>query len=521
MTSVADPAPAISGDDPAGGPDHAGTARRLLRGASWSFLAQTTPVVISLVMTPFLIHHLGLELFGLSVLASTVISLLRTFDGGLAGTAIRFFAIQAGAERRDETTRLLTSLVTLVLVVGGLIGAVAELLVPAIIRAFGVTPSLRGEGIFQLRVLIVLVVLGVAAGLFSSVLSARQRFAWLSCVSVMGTALSAVGFVIALELGYSLRALALITAGQTVLSILLTVPVACRWLDRGAVGFASRAELREFWRFAWRTQLVSIGSLINLESDSFIVGVARGPSQVGFYSVGAGFALQLRQVVLNGLGPIASQLGRAFGARGLAATEEFEALQRVWVIGTTAWCAACLGSAYVAMTVWLGPAYGITGYVATVLGFANMINLWTGVTTVWLQSAGYPAAETRYGVLGVALNVVLTAALVVPLGLYGIMIGTAVGQGVASLYLLRIIRRQVPIPVRSFLLDVPWLSGLLCAGVTLAVEFAARPVLPRGPIGLICCGALTLPGFGVFLLRERSLVAAVRMGLGRGSRVPA
>ena len=376
VTEAAAATPAAGGSTPGG--MASGMARRLVRGASWSLVAQLLPVIIGLVMTPFLLHHLGLVRFGLYVLASTVVSFLRTFDGGLGATAIRFFSVHAGAGARDKTTRLLVSLVGVVVIVGGFVGAVFELFVPLIVRAFGVSAPLRAEGAYLMRVLIVLVVFGIATGLFGSVAAAQQRFAWLSITSVTVTITGAVGYVVVLEQGDGLRAMALVLAGQSVLGALMIIPWSLQWLDRSAVRPATHAEMREFFRYASRTQLVTLGSLVTLETDSVIVGVAQGPSSVSYYSTGAGFAFQLRQVVLNGLGPIAAQLGRSFGARGHEARAEFESLQRVWVVVVTAWCAAGLGSAYVAMTVWLGPTYGIAGVVATVLAFSNMINLWTG-----------------------------------------------------------------------------------------------------------------------------------------------
>ena len=60
-------------------------------------------------------------------------------------------------------------------------------------------------------------------------------------------------------------------------------------------------------------QLTGLAGLVNLQADTFIVGAFAPLSAVGFYSVGASFAAQIRAVPTNALGPAQAVLGRQRG----------------------------------------------------------------------------------------------------------------------------------------------------------------------------------------------------------------
>ncbi len=476
-----------------------GTLSVVLRGGAWSVLQQITPLLISLALTPFTIHKLGPDRYGLFVLVNTVVAFLGSFDGGIGQSAGRYFSVYAGADDKAATTRLLCSLMPVLAGLGLLIFAGAYVLAPYLMGALGLPRLLRPDGVYLLRIAAILLTLGFLRGIFNSVLIARQRFALTSNLYIAVYFVYAAMLWYALRSGGGLRAIGLVFVAQGALSTLVIAPAASRYLQRSAVGFVPWFELRQFLSYAWRAQMVGVASLVNLQADALITGAILPVRFVGIYGAGGNLANQLRNVPINALGPIQTVLARIYGREGQAAALlEFERLQRVWVRGSSAWCSAAVGALYFGVSSWLGADYRLSGVVAVVLTIGNTVNLYTGTLTILCQVLGRPGIEARYGFISMALNLGLTVPLALAAGLIGVISATALAQIIGSLLLLRIVRRRLHVPVSSFLSHMPWMAMVATVGVVVGLESTIRAIVPNGALGLVVCAVPGAIGVAFF-----------------------
>lgn len=490
----------------------------VVRGGAWNVLGLLTPFATTIILTPFLIDGLGISRYGLFVLAVTISLFLASFDGGISASAQRFFAIYAGTDDRAAATRLLVTLAAFVAALGALLFVALFFMAPPLLTLFNIPAKLLPEGVFLLRTIAALVGFGLLQQLLAAVLNARHRFALTSLTRSASYGIYALGAFVAVQQDLGLRGLALALVGQTVVAVALLLPCACRYLSLQHARLLPWQDLHRFLRYAATVQVTGLLGLVNLQADVLIVGAFLPVRDVGVYSVGGTFAAQLRTIPLNVLAPAQAVLGQAYGERGeVHARPEFERLQRLWVQGTAGWCTVGLGSAYFAVTAWLGDGFATSAVVATVLLGGYAVNLWTGMTTTWLRVVGRPELEARYGFVAVATNVVLTLVLVVPFGLLGVVAATAAGQLIGTAYLLRLVRSRYSPDLRSFVRDVPVLPVILATAATVALELLARPAAPEGPLGLLYAAVVAAPALVVYVVallgprRVRSLVTqAVR-----------
>jgi O-antigen/teichoic acid export membrane protein len=490
----------------------------LLRGGGWNTGAQLAPLAVNLVLTPFVIHGLGVSQFGLYILATSIADFLGTFDGGLYASAQRYFAVYAGSGNSRSTNQLCVTLLVGAIGLGcamvGLLFATA----PFLVSLFHIPLQLRSEGLFMLRTLGVVIALELMRGVFAGMLNAHQRFALSSLTTVGQYGIYAVGVVMTVHNGWGLRGIAVTLLIQTGLSTAVLAIASLRYLSPSELRFLPRPEIREFIRYASRAQVSGLSDLINLQSDSMIIGGFLNVRGVAFYSSGRNFASQMRTLPWNAIAPAASLLGRKLGESGPAAVlKEFRHLQRLWVQVCSGWMAVAAGAAYFGVTQWLGPGFRLAGVVAIVLLVGYLFRLWAGMMTVYCQTVGHPELEARYGVASVAVNLALTLAFVYPFGVLGVVVATALGQLVGSLYLVRIVHARLSPTIPSFLGDVPWLASIVAAAVTVACELTAVGSLGTGPLGLLEAGIVALPGllvFAVGLFGPRMLLRTARRQVG-------
>ena len=477
--------------------------RGVARGFSWGTASQLTGVAGNLVLTPFIIHGLGVERYGIFVLVVTLTGMLTSFDGGITGAAMRYFSVYAGTDDRRSTTRLLVTFCVLLTGLGIVSSIAAWFLSPVVVGFLHMSPVWRPQAIFLFRTLGILVTTLFIHTLFQQVLNARQRWAWSTFASLATYLLYVLGFVVVIETGTGLRGVAFIFVGQQVLASALIIPVALRYLDRRGIGLLPWSKLRSIMSFSGKLQVSGVAGLVISEVDSLVIGGALSVRALGIYSPGANFANQLSSVATNALGPASVHMASVYGRTGEEGTfREFKRLHRMWVVAVTGWTMVAMAAAYFGILAWLGPRFYLAGWIAIVLIAGSAMPLVTALIGSYIIAIGKAGALARYGVVSMVVNIALTVPLVL-LGSLGVVAATAIGQLVAAVYVLHDVRRTVQRDLPSPLRYVPLLRGTVAAALTLGLEVVIRPFLPIGALGLLGAGVPALVGlvtFGVLVL---------------------
>jgi O-antigen/teichoic acid export membrane protein len=473
--------------------------RVIARGSSWVTASQLIILGGNLALTPFMIHGLGVERYGLFVLTATMAAFLGNFNGGLAATANRYFPIYAGTDDRVATTRLLVTFVLLVLVLGVVTGLVAWFVSPLVVNLLKMSTSLRAQSLFLFRTLAVLLVLGLVHQLVAAVITARQRFDRVIQCSLLCYAIWVGGLVWVVEHHEGLRGVAIVFVAQQAATVVVIVPTACRYLTKMGLSLLPWHEVRQLLSFSFKMQVGGLAWFLNNQLDTFIVGTL-SVRTVGIYNTGNSLATQLNSLVSNVLGPTAVQLGNTYGKEGSERVfEQFRRMQRIWVAAVTGWSAVGMAAAYFGVVAWLGPGFHLGGWVAVVIIAGYIPVQCAGMLSLYINALLQAGIEMRYGLVMLALNMVL----MVPLSLLGaIAVAAAAGvaQVVSAAYFVHMARRTIRADIPNFFKQMPVLRAAAAAIATLALEFLLRPHLSTGPLGLIECVPPAIVGLALYAL---------------------
>ena len=360
-------------------PKRRSITRILVAGAVWNNLGSFVPVVISIVLTPYLIHGFGIERWGLLALVQSMSVFFGPLGGGLGGTMVRYFALYAGRDDRVKTTETLITVSALLVLLGTVATFVVWWAAPLLLGAFGVHGSLKPEGVFMLRTLGLLVTASFFHNLFSAVVNARQRYAFTSALTVATSLAGTVGLVLCVRTGAGLRGVALVYVGQQVIASAATVPLALRYLTSAGLRFLTKPEIKEIARYSVSVQLMGIIGLVNTQVGSLLVGGIFRLRAMAYFNAGSTLSTGLRNMTFNLLGPLGTHLTHQFATEGHEGTAApFERLQQAWVIISTGMSIVGVGAAYFAVVEWLGPQFKVGGEVATVSMAGDLVNLWNG-----------------------------------------------------------------------------------------------------------------------------------------------
>jgi O-antigen/teichoic acid export membrane protein len=488
------------------------------RGASWNIIGQLTPTVVTIFLTPYILHGLGVIRYGLFVLTGSLAGFLSTFDGGIRGTAQRYFGVYAGQNDVRRTTQLMVTLLLLISAFGVVLSAVGWLLAPPIVSLLRMPANLRPESVFLFRTLGMLVTFGFLHNIFVGLLQSRHRFAYITKAGFAVYAIWTGGLILTVHYGWGLRGIALVFIAQQVFLAATIVPASLAYVRRADVGLLPRSEAREMVSFATRIQISNLSLLVTTEFNAILIGAALSVRTVSFYNSGSNFAQNVAGLTMNGLAPIQTALTNTFGEHGNTRTFDlFRRLERVWVVGLTGLFATSGAAAWFAITAWLGPQFGLGGQIAIVALLGQLFYSYTGVLRTYCTVIGRPGLESRFGVFGVLVNLVLVVPLVFT-GAIGVIAATAAGQFLGAFYLIHSVRKSVAPDLPYLFRSIPYIPGVVAICVVVAVELAMRPIVPGGGLGLIISGLPVLFGllvFAVSALGPRAAWDVLRAGVAR------
>lgn len=490
-----EPADPVSGRMP-------GMARVLVKGTSWQAVGQFVPLVINLILTPYIIHGIGLELYAIFLVVNSLQGMLGMFNGGIGPSVTRYLTIYAGQNDRVSATRLVWSMSLLVSAIVVVVFGFFFAFVPEIVAFFPATAVDPEGAAFLLGTQVFLMAVLQIRGILQSVLFAQQRFAITSIAYLVGHVIYTIGLVITVEQHLGLVGIAWTFVVQQVFSTLIIVPPSLRYLTARGLGFIDRALLVEFMGYAWKVQISGLIDMLSQQIDILIVGRVR-PGDVGHFGPGSTFAQQLRMVPMNAAGPMQSIIGRAVGEKGEAgAVDDYVRLQRLWVRAVTGWFAVGVPAAYFGVIAWLNLGE-LPGMVASILVFAHWFAMLIRVQMLWCLSVRRAGLDVEQGMCFVVLKIALTFALLGPFGLVGVVVATVVAQVASCLYLgwrMRTLTVRVPSPWENVPVVQALLTSLVSGALVWAASLLVGPVVPHGALGLLVCGLAAGPALVLYLV---------------------
>jgi O-antigen/teichoic acid export membrane protein len=443
--------------------------------SSWAGLAVN--IAVGFFLSPFILHHLGDEAFGLWVLIFSLTGYYGIFDFGIRSSLVRYVSKFQATGDKDQLARLVnTSLFTysclgLVLVVPTVVGGFY------VDRLFHVPPDFLRDG----RILFWLVgyslALGFPLGIGGGILEGLQKFYLLNWTNIVATLARAVLIVYFLRRGFGLITVTVITvslpliasaARAVIAQRLLALPYGWKYVDRES--------LKQVANYGSVTFMIIVAARLRFKTDAVIIGTFLSAAAITHFTIGARLVDYAGEVV-SSLAQIFTPMSSHFHATG-----DYAQLRKIFVSGNRA-CALVMFPMTVALVV-MGKSV-IEAWVG-----ARYVSSYSVLMILLIPSALYQAQSTSNRILfGMSLhrslayivlmegiaNLILSIVLVRPLGIVGDAIGTAIPLLCTALFFLpRHMCRQLELPVRKFLVDAYFYPVVFCIPMAIVLFLMQR-----------------------------------------------
>ena len=483
-------------------PEHGDRTRRVFGNAAVLAIAQVSGILVSLLLTPYILTKIGIENWGLWILIGSVLAYVGLLQLGLGRGTIRFIAFHAERDELEIVRRIVSYGVVWHLAVLVVLTPVAWLVAQFVLPHLSISSAMLGtvRNVFLLTFLYAF--LGGTLRPLASLVIGLERM-WLTSIATIGSqVVYAFGVVGLLRRGAGLYALPVAS-----LLSLIVLGGAYYLTGRHLIGRVfgnplalDRAVRRDLLRFGSWFQVTNLSRVVNNQTDSILIATFVNVRSVGYYGIGDKIAQLVRIVPLAMLPPLLPAL------TGIHAQGDEKRIARtvlnssrmlgLLTIGATGFV---LAATPLLMTVWLGRSYPNVATIAAMLVFAYALNNLTGVGTTTVAAVGIPRVESEYAVLGMTVNIGATLALAPFFGLYGVVGGTVIGIALCSVYFIWRFHRLMGLALWEYFGS--WASRLFAATLLPTIAaYLVRSVLPASVGEHRGQGALALVGLAALYL---------------------
>jgi O-antigen/teichoic acid export membrane protein len=409
-----------------------GVARHpvLARNAVWNWGVYLANAAIVFVLSPFVVHRLGTEAYGVWAIVLTLTGYLGFADLGIRPAIVHFVARYRALDDREALQRAVSSAAATFGVGGALVLVACALTAPWLPAWFHVPVALRTDATVALVVSGAALALSLPLNAWSAVLIGRERYD-LTCRIDLGAALlRALGIVGALLLGFGLVGVAVAQAGVELGSMAAKTRAARRLAPdlRVRLRFVDRAAVGALLRYGAFGILATVALQLSYETDALVIGGALSIAWVAWFAVASRLPFYLRTMMWAVGRVLAPRMG-ALDARGDHRTLGRLAAggSRVLLLLSTAPLVymAVYGGAF--LERWMGDAafrvHGAVPLAVLALGAAAPIASHTLVSLH--QGTNRMRALAGFALVEGVTNLGASLLLVGPLGLTGVALGTA------------------------------------------------------------------------------------------------
>jgi len=482
--------------------------RAISSNIKYNILNQGVGFVVGLMLFPFIVSHVGKEVYGAYLLVTAFIGYFGVLDFGVGTAVAKYIAEFVGRDNLEKAGKVINASLFFYIVVGLIVTAILLIL------------SFSFDHIFKIGsadVVVMRQLFWVAAGAslfiwagrtFDSVLYGLQRFDLIAVNSIASTIFTAIfayvifthnlGIVWFLAASYFFIIVRYLISYLIIRYHLLKTNTFSLYFDKKT--------LKIIFGFSFFLLLSNVVTLLIFNFDSFVIGAFVSVAAVTLYNVG--YSLQ------NGFRAVNSLIfSPIFPASAQMEGKNEEDKQKELLLKGTKYT-SLIFTPMVIITIIFAPLFinnwmGLD-FAESILPAQVLMSFWLFSTVLQIGSSqlmakGYVKVIFKISALNAFLNVGLSLLLVKPFGILGVALGTAIPMILVDfpLYLYQMLRALKVSLKEFFNLAIKKNLGVYLVAVIvsfLAIEIfqPTNVFLTIGEMGIVY-GIVMLVGFYFFL----------------------
>jgi O-antigen/teichoic acid export membrane protein len=467
--------------------------KQIIRNVLFGGLRYALVVPIPFVMTPLILHEIGVTGYGTWAVFLAINGLTSLADLGLVGTLSKFVAEYHATRDFAGLSKALNSGLGLFLLIDVAIGMALWIVTPVLAKQlFHGSTVPQHELVLLLKLFLIVIAANILTQLFASVTTGLQRLDLTNMISAGNVLLSAVFAGFLLLRGWGLRGLVYGYCASAVLTVVVYMVVIRKLLPQvvpNPLGF-DRMEAKKLFSFSLRLYITQAAVAVHNQLEKVYLGMLVGVSAVGWYDMASDIALKARNGLGVILGPVLPAASELHALEDGARMRElfYRAHKYLALLGVPVVCYVVTIS-HRFVELWVGPSLTIVALPLSILLVVNFFNLATGPGFLIFAGMGDLGPGIQSATFGVVLNVALSFGLIYKFGFAGAVLGTSASIVLASIFFMAVFHHRSGYPIWRVLREGYLKAAAYSIPILLILSriFPARSLSWYGMVGVGLC----------------------------------
>ncbi|MBL7196664.1 MAG: flippase [Candidatus Omnitrophica bacterium] len=414
-------------------------SKKIIRNVIFNIIGRFWGILVVLFLTPYIIGHIGIERFGIWALIEVLTGYFGLLDFGV-GYSFRKYIAEFYAKRDYKR---INEVVNTGFIFYSIFAATVIILaffnIDFLLSIFKISPNLHKEVSFVFLVGIIIFGFNSAFSSFFVVREGLQRMDITNKIAIIVSIPKIIGVVFFLESGYGLPGLMLNSAIMFLISSIINFVAVFKLLPELVFNpfLSSWRVFKRLFAFGFKIQVSKFAGLFHFQMDKFLLAYFLNVSFVTFYAVASQVAskiMELPMMIITVIEPAASELDAKLDRQRLI--ELYSRSMKYVILSALPISLLVVLLAKPFIELWLGQGYDKAILTLQILVGAYFINLLTGPGFCILNGIGKPQYAMRSSIVAAVLNAVLSIVLVIKIGYFGAVFGTASAMLIAAFYFL-------------------------------------------------------------------------------------
>ena len=505
--------------------DDKGTAirRQIAIGTAANYAGRVINLAVWFILTPIIYRDLGSTEAGLWALVAAFLAYGSLADLGIGQAVTKYVAEYRARGDNETASELIATAMRLYCALGLLVLVAGAIIAPFVPDLINVKAGEHSTASWLVVITAGAVAVQLPSNCAIAVLRGLNRYDLMNIIGSLAIVSIGVGIAVVLALSGKVLAITVLAIPMTVIWILPTIWLIHRTAPELRVGLrgARRVHARRVLLFSSALFGIQSAQVVKLQSDEIVIGAGLAVGRVFPYSVARRLSTlpsQLTNQFVVVLLPMASRLH---------AEGDAELLREIYLAGLRLTIAlfAIIGGALVIfarpfLLAWV-PSVAGSADIVVLLTFAALLEALISPVSQALQGMNRHQPLVVFALGSAALNLGLSIALIGPLGVRGVAIGTLAATALEAVIVLPFGARVIGVRTFEVMRRVV-LPGVLPLVPMVAVLIAIRSALAPSTIVTIALAGLAgaivytacflaLPGTE----GERAIAGRVLAGTGR------
>lgn len=399
--------------------------------------------ILTIIYTPYAIRALGQSEFGLMSMASAVIGYLAILDLGFGNAIVVFTSRYITKNELDNEKKLHSSIFAiyilmafLTLIIGGFFTYKAE---------YFFNSSMSESEIYRVKIMFLILTLNLAISfpfsIYSSILSAYEKFNFLKIVGIFRTIMAPVLIVPFLIFGFKAIAVVCIHCAVNLVCVIATY-LYCKKEIKVKIDLFKfdKKLLKEVFAYSFFIFLGMVVDQVNWNVDKFILGSINGTTEVSIYSTATiinNMFITLSVTISGVMLPKMSKMVNA-SATNVELTDELIKVGRLQYYIIFFICSSFILFGREFIHIWAGKNYDKSYFITLILVLPVTIPLIQNLGISILQAKNMHKFRSIMAFFITILNVIISIPLAKLYGGIGTAIGTAIAIIILNIFIMNV-----------------------------------------------------------------------------------